>query len=85
MKLSNQNICNLRGCQMPMGGGGCKSFLGGAHPPAAPPRKSVPVLFTKQSYMMQDVKMENVSSFRHIPGLQVLNVLAFAVTVVLFS
>ena len=22
MKLSNQNICNLRGCQMPLGGGG---------------------------------------------------------------
>ena len=38
MKLSNQNIYNLRGCknfwgrcQMPLGeggGGGCKSFLG---------------------------------------------------------
>jgi hypothetical protein len=32
MKLSNQNICNLRGCQMPLGG--CNLFLGGAHPPA---------------------------------------------------
>ena len=21
MKLSNQNICNLQGCQMPLGGG----------------------------------------------------------------
>ena len=38
MKLSNQNICNLRGCQMPLCGGGvqiisggCKSFLGGAN------------------------------------------------------
>ena len=72
---------------MPMrggGGGGVQIISGGAHP-LHPPRKSVPVLFTKQSYMMQDVKMENVSSFRHIPGRQVLNVLAFAVTVVLFS
>ena len=34
MKLSNQNICNLRGCQMPLGG--CKSFLGRCAPP--PPR-----------------------------------------------
>jgi hypothetical protein len=34
MKLSNQNICNLRGFQMPLGG--CKSFLGGAQPPRTP-------------------------------------------------
>ena len=46
MKLSNQNIYNLRGCknfwgrcQMPLrGGGGANHFWGGAHPP----RKSVP-------------------------------------------
>jgi hypothetical protein len=38
MKLSNQNIYNLRGCKNFWGR--CKSFLGGAHPP----RKSVPEL-----------------------------------------
>jgi hypothetical protein len=44
MKLSNQNIYNLRGrknllgrCQMPLGGG-ANNFWGGAHPPA-PPQK----------------------------------------------
>ena len=26
MKLSNQNICNLQGCQMPLGGGGGKNL-----------------------------------------------------------
>ena len=36
MKLSNQNICNLRGFQMPLGG--ANNFWGGAHPPA-PPQK----------------------------------------------
>ena len=29
MKLSNQNICNLRGCQMPLG---VQIISGGAHP-----------------------------------------------------
>ena len=39
MKLSNQNICNLRGCQMPLGGGGPppKNDL---HPPSPPPPKA---------------------------------------------
>ena len=36
MKLSNQNICNLRGCQMPLGGVQIISG-GGGHP--APPQK----------------------------------------------
>jgi hypothetical protein len=38
MKLSNKNICNLRGCQMPLGG---VQII--AHPPH-PPGKSVPEL-----------------------------------------
>ena len=38
MKLSNQNICNLRGFQMPVGGGANHFWGGGAHPPA-PPQK----------------------------------------------
>ena len=37
MKLSNQNICNLRGCQMPLGG--ANNFGGGT---PHHPRKSVP-------------------------------------------
>ena len=41
MKLSNQNICNLRGCQMPLGGG-ANHFWGSAHPPTDTHRKSVP-------------------------------------------
>ena len=43
MKLSNQNIYNLRGCQMPLwGGGGANHFWGvqiipgGVHPPPPP-------------------------------------------------
>ena len=38
MKLSNQNICNLQGCQMPLGGGGQIISGGGV----IIPRKSVP-------------------------------------------
>ena len=40
--------------------------------------------YIQNKVMMQDVKMEDVSSFRHIPGLPVSNFLAFAITVVLF-
>ena len=37
MKLSNQNICNLRGCQMPLGGGGgANHFWGGGAPRTTP-------------------------------------------------
>ena len=44
MKLSNQNIYNLRGCKkhlgaVPNASGGCKSFLGGAHTPPRTPQK----------------------------------------------
>ena len=43
MKLSNQNICNLRGCQMPLGG--ANNFWGGAHTPPPPHLKCCPEKF----------------------------------------
>jgi hypothetical protein len=39
MKLSNQNIYNLRGCQMPLVGA---NHFWGCAPPPRTPRKSVP-------------------------------------------
>ena len=48
MKLSNQNICNLQGCQMPMGGGGANHFWGGGvRTPCTPPEN--PCLYYLQN------------------------------------
>ena len=49
MKLSNQNICNLHGCKMPLGwGGGVQTISRGCDPP--PPRKSMPEPFLMGAY-----------------------------------
>ena len=44
MKLSNQNICNLHGCKMPLGG--VQIISRGVHPP----RKSMPEPFLMGAY-----------------------------------
>jgi hypothetical protein len=48
MKLSNQNICNLHGCKMPLGGGGVQIISMGCATP--PPRKSMPEPFLMGAY-----------------------------------
>ena len=68
MKLSNQNICNLQGCQMPFwGGGGVQIISGGANhfwgcapPLPPPPRKSVPENTNCKNCVNKSIKVSKV-------------------------